>query len=222
MTTVLTPSDVAQLMRSVAMLAPGSPSGLDKETAYDVLSQLEELQLCRLPRLLRCPHCREALGVTHRRRPAADRPSQQPRHPDPVGAAGSAEGAEAATQALGQALLWRGGPPGDQDDYWVGIACAVLRPLLVVARSTGGDVDAVADLAHPDHSAATLVSVAGALDELGSDEHAGRARRDWAATAGLDTRAQRMAFTYAFRMALHWQTVAASPAGRDDRAAGLG
>ncbi len=59
---MLTLSAVAQLRRSVAMLEPGRPDGLDRDTALTVLVQPEEVQSAQRHCAVICSHCGNPVG----------------------------------------------------------------------------------------------------------------------------------------------------------------
>lgn len=201
---VLTRPEVAELLDRVAALAPGTAGALDRDTAFAVLRQLDELQRRRSrgPFFATCPYCRWSFDIAHSR-PWALPPAPPARHPDPVGAADSAASAREVARTLGQAALW--GRQDDSDAFWMKQAPTVVWPLLLLARATGGDMGTVALLAHPDDMEEALVSVATALAELDAGPDADAARSDWDSLRSVDVRCRRAMFTYAFRMVAHWQ-----------------
>lgn len=189
------------------MLAPGTSAGLDRETAHDVLSQLEELQTARRHKAtfyVFCPYCGEGFDTAHGLGRAT--PSEgPPRHGDPIGAADTVGGAERAARLMADAMAWRNDSLRGPDAFWVDYGRAVLWPLLYVAHHTGRDMADVRLLAHPPGRAETLVTVSTDLEAMAPSVDVDRVRRQWDRIAGSDPRALRAAFEYAYGMVQHWQ-----------------
>lgn len=205
---VLRPADVAELRRRVAALPADCDTGLDRSTAYDVLSQLAELQARRKhgPNHVHCPYCGEgfdsAHGVTTRPPGWRDPP---PRHPGPIAASATLAGAEEVSRVLARSMAWGNDRLLDKDSYLVDLGRAVVWPLLYLASVTGGDMQTVRLRAHPTRLGNTLTTVAAELDALGPTSDADRARRQWTAIAGQRVLAQHAAFSYAYGMIRHWE-----------------
>ena len=205
---VLKPTEVAQLLRSVAMLPVGCPSALDRDTAYAVLSQLEELQGRRRGQgslYVACPYCGERFDTAHGLRPAVAPRDRPLRHPDPIGAAGTLGGAEQAARTLAKAMTWGNDSLRGPEAFWVDFGRTVLWPLLYLARATGWDMDAVRLFVHPVRLADTLVTVSQALADLDPTIDVERARRQWDRILATDTLSLQTAFRYAYGLVNHWQ-----------------
>lgn len=219
MNPALKPSELAELRRHLAALPAGSTEGLDRDTALDLLVQLEGLQWRRTlgPRYAFCPYCGEGLDAAQAARAATRRsPGHEPpcgappeRHPDPVGAAATLATAEEVTRALAEAMTWDRGtkdrPPAVPEAFWVDFARLVLAPMLYLAHHGGRDIASVRLQAHPGHVAGTLVTVAADLEALGPSPEVDRARREWACIVGHRTPAQREIFSWAYGMVRCWE-----------------
>lgn len=201
---VLKPTEVAQLLRSVAMLAPGCASALDRDTAYAVLSQLEELQTQRrhTPHYVFCPYCGEGFDSAHGLR-AVER-DEPPRSSNPIADADTVGGAADAARAMAKAMEWRNDGLRGPEAFWVDFGRIVLWPLLFLARSTGRDMDDVRLLAYPPQLGETLATVTAELAAMDATIDVERARRQWARIVASDARSQRTAFDYAYAMVHHW------------------
>lgn len=204
---VLEPTEVAQLLRSVAMLPPGCPTALDRDKAYAVLSQLEELQMQRRvgPHFTCCPYCRESFDTAHGLRPSPGTPNRPPRHPDPIGAADTLGGAVQAARSLAKSLAWGNAALRGPEAFSVDFGRTVLWPLLYLARATGRDMDDVRRLAHPELRGESILSVSAGLEALEASVEAERVRRQWERIVTTDAYAQRTAFAYAYGLVNHWQ-----------------
>lgn len=216
-TRVLQPAEVTELRRRVAALAPDCDTGLDRSTAYDVLSQLAELQARRKhsPNCVHCPHCGQGYDLAHgvTTRPPGWR-NPPPRHPGPVAAASTLDQAEEVTKVLGTAMAWGSPRLLGRDAFWVDFGRMVLSPLLYLAHTTGRDEQTVRLWTQPARLAETLATVATELDALGPGGDPERARRQWADFAARRTAGQGDAFSYAYGMIRHWEL---SPdTGRED------
>jgi hypothetical protein len=205
--TVLKPTEVAQLLRSVAMLPPGCPTALDRDTAYTVLSQLEELQRRRRkgPHYVCCPYCGEAFDTAHGLRHPARPSNRPPRHPNPIGAAATLGGAEQAARAMAEAMAWGNNELRGPEAFWLDFGRSVLWPLLYLARASNWDMDDVRLLVHRLHLPETLVTVAAGLAALESTIDVERIRRQWDRIVMTDPRSRCTAFGYAYALVNHWQ-----------------
>ncbi len=213
-TTVLRPAEVTELRRRVAALPADCDSGLDRATAYDVLSQLAELQARRKhgPNHVHCPYCGEGFDVAHgvtTRPPGWRKPP--PRHPDPVAASSTVAGAEEVTRVLATAMAWGSDRLAGKDAFWVDFARDILWPLLYLANATGREMEQVRWWTHSLPVAETMATVAIELEALAPGADADRARRQWARIAGQREQAQRTAFPYAYGMIRHWELSPAAP-----------
>lgn len=215
-TRVLQPAEVTELRRRVASLPPECATGLDRSTAYDVLSQLAELQARRKHSLnwVHCPHCGIGFDIAHgvTTRPPGWR-NPPPRHPGPVAASSSLDEAEEVTKVLGAAMAWGSDRLLGRDAFWVDYGRMVLSPLLYLAHATGRDEQTVRQWTHPARLAETLATAATGLDALGPGADPERARRQWAEVARYRVLGQQDAFRYAYGMIRHWE-LSPAPAGR--------
>lgn len=212
---VLRPAEVTELRRRVAALPADCDIGLDPSTAYDVLSQLTELQARRRhgPNRVHCPYCGEGFDIAHgvTTRPPGWR-NPPPRHPDPVAASSTLAGAEEATKVLATAMAWGSARLLGKDAFWVDFGRIVVWPLLYLANATGRDMEELRLWTHPMRAAETMATVASELEALGPGADADRAGRQWAAIADQRVQAQRVAFSYAYGMIRHWELSPAAPA----------
>jgi len=215
-TTVLRPAEVTELRRRVAALPADSDVGLDRSTAYDMLSQLAELQARRKhgPNHVHCPYCGAGFDTAHgvTTRPPGWR-NPPPRHPGPIAASATLAGAEEVSRALARAMAWGNDRLLDKDSYLVDLGRIVVWPLLHLASVTGGDMQTVRLRTHPVRLGETLSTVAAELDALRPTNDAHRARRHWAAIANQRVPAQQAAFSYAYGMIRHWELSPARPLG---------
>lgn len=217
---MLKPSELAELRRHLAALPAGSTEGLDRNTALDLLAQLEGLQWRRTlgPHYAFCPYCGEGLDAAQAARATTRRPRRPhlprrgdppPRHPDPVGAASTLTSAEEVTRALAGAMTWgrvpKDYPPAVSDAFWVDFARLVLAPMLYLGHHGGRDMASVRLQAHPGHVAETLVAVAIELEAMVPSPDVDQARREWACIVGQRAPAQREIFSWAYGMVRHWE-----------------
>ncbi|HVL06813.1 MAG TPA: hypothetical protein VM388_12560 [Acidimicrobiales bacterium] len=220
---VLRPAEVAELRRRVASLPAGCDTGLDPSTAYDVLSQLAELQARRRhgPNRVHCPYCGEGFDIAHgvTTRPPGWR-NPPPRHPDPVAASSTLAGAEEATRVLATAMAWGSDRLRGKDAFWVDFGRIVVCPLLHLANITGRDMEELRLWTHPMRVAETMATVATELDALAPGADADRARRQWATIAGQREQARRVAFSYAYGMIRHWELSPAAPSAEAPESGG--
>lgn len=212
-TRVLRPAEVTELRRRVADLPADCATGLDRSTAYDVLSQLAELQARRKhgPNSVHCPHCGEGFDIAHgvTTRPPGWR-NPPPRHPDPVSASSTLAGADDATKVLATAMAWGSDRLLGRAAFWVDFGRTVVWPLLYLANAIGRNMEDVRGWTHPTRVAETMATVATELEALGAGDDAERVRRHWDWIAGQREKAQHAAFSYAYGMIRHWEL---SPAG---------
>ncbi len=221
-TRVLRPAEVTELRRRVAALPADCDTGLDRSTAYDVLSQLAELQARRKhgPNRVHCPYCGEGFDVAHgvtTRPPGWRRPP--PWQPDPIGASASPAGAERTARELAKALAW-GSRPNGTDAFWASVGQTVLWPLLWLGAATGADMAEVGGWSHPDAVEATMARVSEALDALDDTPDAELVREQWEGVRECRPQGLRTGFTYAHGMVRHWELQKARPVRLDPVAGG--
>ena len=215
---MLKPNELAELRRHVAALPAGSTEGLGRDTALDLLAQLEGLHWRRSlgPHYAFCPYCGEGLDAAQAarttRRPRRHEPPSgdpPPRHPDPLGAAATMAAAEQVTRVLAEAMTWRrvpdDRPPAVPEAFWVDFARLVLAPLLYLAHHRGRDMDSVRLQSHPGHVTETLIAVAAELEALGPSPDVDLARSEWACIVGQRSPAQREVFCWAYYIVRHWE-----------------
>lgn len=207
-TRVLRPAEVRELRRRVAALPADCDSGLDRSTAYDVLSQLAELQARRKhgPNTVHCPYCGEGFDLAHgvTTRPPGWR-NPPPRHPDPVTASSTLAGADDVARVLATAMAWGSDRLAGKDAFWVDFGRTVVWPLLYLANATGRDMQDVRLWTHPMRVAETMATVATELITLAPGADADVARLLWDTIAGQREQAQHTAFSYAYGMIRHWE-----------------
>jgi hypothetical protein len=204
--TVFRPEEVTKLLQAVSKRRPGAKTGLDRDTARSVLTQLSELQRHRrgIPNHVFCPYCRHGFDSAHSR-VHPEGPKRPPRHPDPIASSGIANGAAAAATALTAAAAVDDLRQRDFDSFWLALARTVVWPLLYVSRATGRTMDQVEVWLDPRHLDESLVDVSAVLASLDPSAEVKRVRRQWQAVADLDTRPRRAAFDYAFGAVRYWQ-----------------
>lgn len=204
--TVFRPEEVTELLQAVSKRRPGAKTGLDRDTARSVLAQLSELQRHRrrIPNHVFCPYCRHGFDSAHSR-VYPEGPKRPPRHPDPIAASGTANGAGAAAAALTAAAAVDVLGRRDFDSFWLAVARTVVWPLLYVARATGRTMDQVDAWLDPWHLDESLVEVSAVLAGLDPSAEVKRVRRQWQAVTDLEFRTRRAAFDYAFGAVRYWQ-----------------
>ena len=214
---MLKTSELAELRRRLAAQPAGSAEGLDRDTAMDLLAQLEGLQWRRSlgPHYAFCPHCGEGLDAAQSRttrRPRRHQPPSgppPPRHPDPVAAAATMAAADQVTRVLAEAMAWRrvpdDRPPAVPEAFWVDFARRVLAPLLYLAHRRGRDMDSVRLQCHPGQVTETLVAVSAELEALGPSPDVDLVRSEWASIVGQRSAAQREVFSWAYYIVRHWE-----------------
>ncbi len=204
--TVFRPQEVTKLLQAVTKRRPGAKTGLDRDTARSVLTQLSELQRHRrrIPNHVFCPYCRHGFDSAHSR-VHPEGPKRPPRHPDPIAASATASGAGAAATALTAAAAVVVLGRRDFDSFWLALARTLVWPLLYVARVTGRTMDQVEAWLDPRRLDESLVEVSAVLAGIDLSADVKRARRQWQAVADLDTRTRQAAFAYAFRAVRYWQ-----------------
>jgi hypothetical protein len=203
---VLTSADVAALRRVVEDPIGGA-DGLDRETALDLLSELEAHQARRrrVASYAVCPACGNGFDIGLRRRPRPLWREPPPPHPDPIGAAPTPAGAQRVARTLALALAWGSRRLNGTDAFWVGVGETVLWPLLWWGAVTGADMAEVGAWAHPDAVHATLAKVSEGLDALDDTTEAELVREQWSFVRECRPAGLRIGFTYACGMIRHWE-----------------
>jgi hypothetical protein len=205
-TAVLTGADVAALRRVVEDPIGGA-DGLDRQTALDVLTELEahRARRRRVTSYAVCPACGNGFDIGLRRRPQPLRREPPPPHPDPLGAAVTPAGAESVARALATALARGNRRLNGPDAFWVGVGQTVLWPLLWLGAVTGADMAEVGTWAHPDAVDATLARASDGLEALAGTAEVELVREHWAYVRDCRPAGLRIGFTNALAMIRHWE-----------------